>query len=168
MPVYVWNKGFRPTIDATVFAQRYEHLRAQHLEVTADVIVQDARQKTSPIHSAFEWNNKQAAHEHRLHQARTMMTALRIIDEGLAPDVRQPTRFLISVKSVQQSDAVPSLRTYVPLREALQDAQQRQQVLIRAIGELRAFQEKYREIQELSQVFNAIEESLSHALIASG
>lgn len=43
----------------------------------ADVVA-DAKQKTSPLHDHFTWDDKEAAHQHRLNQARELIRSVRV------------------------------------------------------------------------------------------
>ena len=47
-------------------------------DLSADVIVKEARKKRSPAHGIFEWSDTAAAHEFRLVQARVMVQSLHV------------------------------------------------------------------------------------------
>lgn len=52
------------------------HLRGlydRHGELTASLVVDEARPKNAPLHPFFEWDDKAAAEEFRLTQARAMI-----------------------------------------------------------------------------------------------
>ena len=53
----------------------------QNGEVTASALVEEARPKTSPIHSAFEWDNVKAGEQYRLWQARQWIRRVDVIVE---------------------------------------------------------------------------------------
>jgi hypothetical protein len=152
MPKFVWTNGYHAKIDASVFGKRYTYLQKKYGDVTAEMVVQDATHALSPIHQAFEWNDQQAAHLHRLHQARTMMTSIRVLDK--ASDSLGPVRFLVSLT---QTDQPTTSRVYVPLRDAMKDPKQREIVLRQAYRELQSFQARYRELEEFSDLMVAIE-----------
>jgi hypothetical protein len=50
-------------------------------EVKPSDLLERAEPKTSPIHDAFEWDNKKAGHEYRLIQARTWIRKVDIVFE---------------------------------------------------------------------------------------
>lgn len=51
--------------------------------VKPSIVLQEATPKESPLHGYFEWNNKEAAKQHRLWQARHLIRVARIIsDDG--------------------------------------------------------------------------------------
>lgn len=46
-----------------------------------ETVVNAARDTKSPLHAHFEWNDKVAAHAHRLDQARNLIRMIRVEDE---------------------------------------------------------------------------------------
>ncbi|MEE8568074.1 MAG: hypothetical protein V3S81_05645 [Anaerolineales bacterium] len=46
--------------------------------LTASAVVEDARDPKSPLHSFFEWDDKKAAHQYRINQARDIIRNVRI------------------------------------------------------------------------------------------
>lgn len=53
-------------------------------ELTPEAVVQAARDRRSPLHSFFVWDDKVAAHKHRLEQARELIRSVKtaIVVEG--------------------------------------------------------------------------------------
>ena len=47
--------------------------------LTPQAVLDDARDKKSPLHSSFEWNNSEAANKYRLDQARAVIRDFHII-----------------------------------------------------------------------------------------
>lgn len=58
--------------------------------ITPDVIVQDAKNKRSPLHKLFTWDLKKAAELHWLDQARAIIGAVRIVVTHETSVVRAP------------------------------------------------------------------------------
>jgi hypothetical protein len=164
MATYIWGDGFHSLIDPAVFAERYEYLRRRYQEVTPSVVVADAAPEDSPTHVAFEWDDARAAHAHRLGQARIMLASIRVIHEEGERAV--PVRFLISIKATD-AGVTGRNRQYVPLSEALADPERREEVLWRIVAELEAFQRKYAEVSELSDVFDASTRLIAEVRAAS-
>jgi hypothetical protein len=53
-------------------------------EVRASIVVMEATPKKSPLHSEFEWDDKKAAHQHRVSTARRIIKVTRIVsNEGV-------------------------------------------------------------------------------------
>ena len=78
-PHYSFRKGFRSAIDPAVLAARIEWLRVQlgRAPNGADVL-EDARPIGSPLHDHFEWGDAVAAEHFRIHQAKELVSALRV------------------------------------------------------------------------------------------
>lgn len=63
--------------DAMIVGKRLSQLATVHQgEVTPTLVLEDARQKSSPLHTYFEWDNNLAAEKFRLHQARLLLGAV--------------------------------------------------------------------------------------------
>ena len=58
--------------------ERVRSLEDDGGRVSALVVLEDAQDKASPLHELFDWNNKTAAHQHRLHQAREIIGAVTV------------------------------------------------------------------------------------------
>ena len=50
--------------------------------VTPSVLVKESKAKSAPLHDEFLWDDKRAAHEHRLWQGRHLIRTTKIIVEG--------------------------------------------------------------------------------------
>ena len=46
--------------------------------LTPAAVVDDAKDPASPLHDCFQWGDVKAAHAHRLDQARSLITSIRI------------------------------------------------------------------------------------------
>jgi hypothetical protein len=155
---FIWRNGYRATGDATVFGAYYDQLRQQHGgELDAETLVKEAKSKSCPIHDSFEWDNKIAGHEHRLTQARQMMAAIAVYEE--TPEgPTQPIRYTVAVTPrVVEPEAMK--KAYVPMKEALADAERRQEVVRQAFRDARAWETRYRGIKELAGVFEALDKA---------
>lgn len=69
---YSWSRGFK--VPAQVFGDFYYRLKKR----TPEELVKAARSKRSPVHKLFEWNDRKAAQEMRLVQARVMINSLQV------------------------------------------------------------------------------------------
>ena len=122
--------------------------------ITPGLIVDASRSKTAKLHNEFEWDNKKAGELFRCEQARAVLRSIEVVYDE-APQT--PVRFY-SVQTVVETDTEPqaSKRVYTSTREMMADPEGRDQVLARAIREAGAFMERYANLQELAQVFDAI------------
>lgn len=76
-------------------------------QLTAELVVDEARDPSSPLHARFEWDDQKAAHEHRLAQARQI---IRIVADVVADS------------KVRAFVHVPSSGGYQPIRQVLNHA----------------------------------------------
>jgi hypothetical protein len=70
-----------------ISAEQREAIRTRLAEIeaanggrlTAAAVVQDAKRKSSPLHSCFEWDIRKAAESHWIEQARELITSVRVV-----------------------------------------------------------------------------------------
>ena len=66
-------------------------LHGQHGHLTPEIVLDDARDESSPLHDHFDWDDASAAEAHRLDQARGLIRRVkvrRISADGAAVRVR--------------------------------------------------------------------------------
>lgn len=120
-------------------------LEAQHGVVDAAMIVEDARNPESPLHGVFEWDDTEAARKYRVHQARMMISQVRVnVEHREAP----------AFYNVTTTIGNAAVRGYVSAETVVNDEEIYQAVLGKAARELRYFQQKYKTIKELRDVIN--------------
>lgn len=110
-------------------------------------VVAFARNKSTALHSQFEWDNRKAGEAYRLEQARHLIRVHVTVIEGS----NKPVRVWASLP--KDRNATGGYRTMV---DVLSDADHRAQLLDCALKELEVFRQKYAAIKELADVFNAI------------
>ena len=118
--------------------------------ITAEELVNFARDAKSPLHKFFEWNDTAAARQYRILQARDI---LRIVVEIVPNGNRNET---MRVTAHLTSDTKGGYRLTTDI---LSDEEMTAQLLSDALAELTAFQNKYRRLKQLSSVFTAIEKT---------
>jgi hypothetical protein len=149
--IYKWKTGFLSHIDAQEAGTELERIRVQHNgHLTPDNIVRAAKRKTSPIHGAFEWDDKRAAMAHRKDQAKFLIRSIVVVEDDML-DIKEPVRAFVSVR-------VEDKPHYTSIATAMSDEELRQQVLQKAWRELSAWRETYEDLHELSVVHEAIRE----------
>ena len=148
------------TKDAKAVGEHLEMLRKQFKgELTPEDVLADAKHDNSPLHSFFEWNDGAAAEQYRLQQARGLIRA---------------------VVAVYVSDDKPAVRTkaYVHIPEAsaphyreaqhaMSQKKTRKLVLDRAMTELRAWRNRYRDLEEfaaLVKIIDTVDEDFPNSL----
>ena len=112
-------------------------------------VVEAARVKTSPLHSQFDWENSEAAHKWRLHQARNL---IRVTVEWLTiPGQTTPVevRPFVSLTPDRKAEGGGYRETVAVLSRK----ETRDQLLADALAELQAIESKYACLTELAKVF---------------
>jgi hypothetical protein len=78
--------------------------------VTADAVVDAARNKNSPLHDEFEWDDSVAGHQYRLDQARSLIREVRYISLDVTESV------IKTVAYVRDPRLPPKTQGYVSLQ----------------------------------------------------
>lgn len=60
-------------------ADRIRWLEKKHGYLTPDMLVEDAREAGSPLHSEFDWDLDSAAHAYWLYQARGLIRSVKVL-----------------------------------------------------------------------------------------
>ena len=126
----------------------YSEITALGDSFSPEQIVEAARDKNSELHKCFTWDNKAAAENWRRHQARMLVAQLVIKTETTD---NEPV-------SVRVIASAASRNEYKPVVKLIEVEQDYADLLARAVSELKAFQQKYKTITELREIFEAIDE----------
>lgn len=151
-----WKPGYRKAslCDAKRADEALKDIRRERGEVTRETVLDTVEADESHImRPLFEWDDTEAARQHRLTQAGEIIRSIEItyIEENIT--TRQ-----------YQFENVPTpigkKRVYKPVEEILQDPAARAELLKRAINDLLAVRRKYVHLQELAIVIRSIDEFL--------
>jgi len=113
-----------------------------------EMVVESARPASSPLHSRFEWNNTVAGHQHRIWQARQLIR----VSVEMIPGTEMETDVFVSLSPDREKES----GGYRMMADVLSDEQRRAQMFSDALAELESFRERYKQLKELAQVFDAI------------
>ena len=113
-------------------------------------VVDEARDKKSPLHSRFTWDDTEAAEQYRLWQARQLIRVVVHMIPGKNGNVS--SRVFVSLKTDRAEDG----GGYRTMAVVLSDSEMREQLLAEAIAEMEYFREKYSRLKELAGVFKAM------------
>jgi hypothetical protein len=120
--------------------------------IPPEAVVEAAKASGSPLHPYFEWNDGEAAHRWRVHQARTMIGAIMVVLEE-KPSVGPVRAFY----NIIDEDENGRNQGYIPLARVLSMREYRDQIIAKALKEAEAWQERYKIYSELTPIFKAIE-----------
>ncbi len=133
-----------------------DHLLAieeRHGHLTPEIVLDEARSESSPIHQCFEWSDDSAAEKYRLLQAEGLIRKVKVIVRTPKDEYAQTRQFVLA-RGGESSK-------YVRIERAMQDESLAQNVLEQARRELLAFERKYKDLLTIN---DALASSLSSAL----
>jgi hypothetical protein len=152
-----WKKGSKHKGDATRIYNELERIKGKHDGVIMPaVIVMEAAKKQNPMHTEFNWDDAEAAHEFRLDQARNLIRSIEII----YPDVGSKPIRAYEVVTQQAKKDLPARKVYRSVEEILNDPEMRDELLGQAIRDALTYRRKYHALSELAQVFTALDNFL--------
>ena len=137
-------KGFFKADAETV----YKEITALGDSFSPEQIVEAAKDEASELHKCFTWDDTVAAESWRKHQARILVAQLVIKTETTD---REPVAVRVIASTATRNE-------YKPVVKLIEAEQGYADLLARAINELKAFQQKYKAIAELREIFAAIDE----------
>ena len=152
MATYKYRAGFRPALkDPQIVGDKLQELRDKNNGLTASIVIEEAKHKTSVLHGAFDWNDTSAAHQWRLHSARHLMRSVEIVSTNAEGDIRNLPAFVFV-----KTDLGPQYET---LARVLSDKELRTQVLERAEKEFDQWAKRYEEYEEFLSVIKAFDKT---------
>jgi len=116
-------------------------------------VVEFARDPDTSLHSKFEWDDTKAAEQHRLWQARQIISLeLVVVGEG---DEQRTVRAFVSLT---QDRRTGDTRGYRDLLEVLSDEELTRKLLAEAKRDMQRFRQKYSSLTALAKVFAVMDE----------
>ena len=170
---WMWRDGFSYSKNPEVVGKVLTKIEERDGEITAKSFLEESRSETSETHDMFEWNDSIAAEKYRLRQAGNIIglityeivsseekvTQVELVkgEPGQGMQVRSYSGF-VNVSSAGRG-RVNSPASFISTDIALSNADTRKQVLKNALGEIDMYTNKYRQYEELSKIFIAIDET---------
>lgn len=136
-------------------AQKYgeilEKIDKESDGIKPEMVVEKAKDKSSPLHDYFQWDDSIAGERWRIHQARSLINKLDIIIQYEGEEKAVPAFISIVVKVTEKET-----RKYRSSEFIAKDKDLREQVIKEALNDLFLWREKYRLLHELAEIFNVI------------
>lgn len=138
---------------AQVIGRELEAMADQQIAITPDAIVARARNKQSPLHGYFEWDEAKAAFAWRKFQARDLVNHLEIV--VVRPEGEQRVKAQFSVVRVAAEPPDEDVPEYVSVCAVQNSPVLREQIVRQAAQELRSWTAKYQSVglTEFTPVF---------------
>lgn len=141
--VYKWRDASRIKADAEKAGEYMRQLEEEG-RLNAQTIVDESRPQNSLLHNEFEWNDKTAANQYRLQQARHIMNCIVVMDEQTETSVR-------AFFNIQEETA-----EYKSIFKIMSSDDMMNELEKQALSELIAFQKKYEGIKKFKELFKEI------------
>lgn len=143
---YIWKTGFFGQADANIVAKEINELE----EITAQNIVDKARNEDTELHKCFDWDDSIASEKWRKQQAGMILNNLKVV---VAKNVETNEE-----KSVKAFVTLKRETEYEPIQTVVKDPEKYDILKERAIRQLKSIRTTYEEIVELQDIFNLIDE----------
>lgn len=125
-------------------------IRAEHGELTPQVVVDAARDESHPLHNRFEWNDTIAAEAHRRSQAAELIRSVKVIYTE-TPDGEER-----KVRAWSATEAPTNC--YQPTEEVMADGFGRKLLLRQAERDMLQIKRKYGHLQEFATIVTTVME----------
>lgn len=125
--------------------------------LTAKNLVDVSRPEDAPLHSVFEWDDSTAAELYRENQARRLIASIEIVRED-APEVEEKPVMIRAFHALRTEET----EGYEHIQHIMSDEEKRNRLLELAKRDMNIFREKYKELKELSKVFDSMDEFLNN------
>lgn len=121
--------------DAQVIGEILDNLRNRDGHLKTEAVVMAAKNKKSPLHDYFEWDESVSAWKFRLQQARNLISS--VAEVVIIQDVEIPQRSFHSVQTIKEDDDVESEgKVYVTIQDAIENEDYRKHLLNKIITTL--------------------------------
>jgi len=132
--------------------QELERIRQEHGGILrAEDVVEAAEESSSPLHNSFEWDDTAAAEQWRLQQARQIIRSVVVV----LPNSSKPITAFVSLRD----DRTQEGGGYRTIIDVMSDKDMRERFVEEALADLRHWEQKYSQLNELRPVFEAITKS---------
>jgi len=141
--------GVKERLSNTIALQELERIRQEHGGILrAEDVVLAAEDLSSPLHNSFEWDDTAGAEQWRLQQARQIIRSVVVI----LPNIAKPVTAFVSLRD----DRTQEGGGYRTIIDVMSDKDMRERFVEEALADLRHWEQKYSQLNELGPVFEAI------------
>lgn len=161
--IYKPVEGSRiPKTKAQSYGEELERLKKVNDGfLDAEIVLESAKRKKSPLHSHFEWNDTEAARKYRLEQARYMIRSIEVEIITSEGDRRSERAFLnIQVSPVEKGE-IP-VHKYTDIQTIAKNPYYKNQVIQNALREAREWSKRYEDYNELDGIRYAIRKAVKN------
>jgi hypothetical protein len=121
----------------------------QEEELTAEAVLENARDKHNVLHGFFDWNDEIAGEKWRLHQARMLINEIKIVIDSKEYSAYENVSVSIEGDGKE--------RVYKPILDIISNEKLRQQIISRAMEKQKYWKQQYGVYEELKPIIVSIE-----------
>lgn len=159
--MFKWQHGSQLSVAAAVAGQEMERIASeQGGELCPEDVVAESQAATAPLHPCFTWDDRLAAEERRLDQARYLLRSIVVVSED-----GSEYRGFVNVRRRDEDGQANTV--YVRTVEAVANADYRAQILQTALREQESWRRRYGEYAELARIVTAIEETRQALMVSA-
>lgn len=148
---YEWKFKIFP-VDPNDVGKEFEKIEKENGKVTAKKVVEVAKDEKNIMHSCFEWNDTKAAEKYRFIEAHNLISQL------VKVSIKEPQRKEVrAYVNINQKNGFGQSGEFISIERAMSKEETRNIVLNKALDELIAFKNKYRNLREFEELFLEIE-----------
>lgn len=144
--VFGWKTKGLYKVSAQTAGEEITRIRERHGTLEPHDVVVESRDESAVLHSCFEWDNDVAAERFRDQQARVLIGNLVTVNV-CGQETSAPTRAFVHI-----------MNDYMPVETVVAVKEYTDEMLSKALSELKSFETKYQTLTELRPVFKAIDE----------
>jgi hypothetical protein len=119
--------------------------------ITPDIVVADAKKKTSPLHDQFEWDAKKAASQYWVYQARQLIKSVKVM-------VTNETRSVSTVCYVRDPSVESAEQGYISLPKLKSDHELSRDALLYEFDRAASALKRARNLAEALDMLPEVEE----------
>ena len=153
---FVWSPQARwsfHSINPQSVGEQIEKIRGkQRGIILPEDLVEDAESIDSPLHKCFEWDDRKAAHASRIRQAGYILRHLVVASTNQELEQRSIRAYVVIQRGKPEE-------AYTSFSEAFSDPILRREILRGALQEVQMWERRYKELQELAIIFEAIHQT---------
>lgn len=120
--------------------------------VTAEKVIAAAKSAKHPLHNEFPWDDKKAAHEHRLNIARKIIASVRV-------SIVTETRQIKTVAYVRDPAAMPK-QGYRAISHIVNERDTARETLTQEVSRIQSLLERAREIADVLDLSEELDAAL--------
>jgi hypothetical protein len=148
--------GVKRERKSTIIDGELKRIYQHYGKVDAQILLNEATPKSSPIHKYFEWDDTEAAHRFRLQQATSMLVASKFVVMLKERDYSVPTNVVARPVEVRQLVNVFKGEGFVMRNRVLKEDDLREALVAKKIQALRHWCDEACDVSELRRIRRAI------------